>query len=266
MIGFIVPFKPKSQSNNWVSDNHLLGQTLSGILRQTQKDFLIYVVYTDMPTHILQDDQIKYIRYPKPFEHYVEIQDAEKYFHLFKRKLFMARFYDKGKKVTWGCAAAKNDGCQYIMCVDADDLISNRIVEFVNDHSNNGEVDGWYISKGFVWKKGSSYVLKQNQMQNFNGSTHILRADYINIPDFSSTDWSDYSLFAAHGWVVSRVKEHFGKILQPIPFRAVIYVVHESNDSKISESLKKFNFKSMAKKFLRGQLLTQKIKLEFGIQ
>lgn len=266
MLGIIVPFKPKSQSPNWIRDNELLSNTIRCILNQSSNDFRVYVVYTDIPINIIQNDKIIYLQYPYPFEYYEEIKDADKFFHLFKRKLFMARFYDKGKKVTFASNIAKKDGCNYLMNVDADDLISSRIVKFVKQNNRNGEVDGWYIPKGYVWVYGSKIILKQNQMQNFNGSTHIIREDIIKIPDFSSTDWNDYSLFASHGWIRERLKEHSGKILEPIPFRGAVYVAHENNDSKITDTLSLTNWKGLAKKIIRGRLLTRTIREEFHIQ
>lgn len=248
-------------------DNHLLNRTIGCILNQRSKgiEFRIYVVYSDIPENKIESLRVSYIHYPYPFQFYEDIKDGEKYFHLFKEKFFMARFYDKAKKVTYGCKQAKEDGCLYLMNVDADDLISNKILEFVNHNNNNGIIDGWYIPKGYVWENGSRIIIRQKQMQNFNGSTHIIREDIVKIPDFSSSDWLDYNLFASHGWILSRLKQYMGKVLQPISFPAVIYVVHESNDSKIKNSISGKSLKGLAKKILRGQLLTRKLKDEFFI-
>ncbi len=265
LVGFVIPFKPQSQSNDWADDNRLLNRTIRCILNQTCSEFRVYVVYTDEPLTRIQDPKLKYIQYPDPFRNYDEIPDAEKYFHLFKRKLFMARFYDKGKKVTYGSSFAKEDGCAYIMNVDSDDLISIRIVEYIKENNRNKEVDGWYIPLGYIWEDHSRLILRQNQMQNFNGSTHIIRQDIVWVPDWSSTNWSDYSLFAAHGWVVNRLKEHFDKTLLPLPFRGVVYVAHKNNDSKIKQSMSSVNLKSLAKKILRGWLLTKRLKQEFSL-
>lgn len=265
LLGFIIPFKPESQSIDWQDDNRLLNRTIHCILSQTNDDFGIWVVYTDEPLNKIQHEKVSYIQYPDPFRYYDEIPDADKYFHLFKRKLFMARFYDKGKKVTYGCEKAKAAGCDYLMCVDSDDLISNRIVEFVKQNNRYNKADGWYIPYGYIWEDGSPLILRQSRMQNVNGSTHIIRQDIVWVPDWSSTDWSDYSLFAAHGWIVSRLKEHFNKTLEPIPFRGVIYVAHKNNDSQIKQNMGSLSLKTIAKKILRGRLLSRKIKDEFSL-
>src|SRR5690606_4716603 len=134
-----------------------------------------------------------------------------------------------GKKITYGCKIAKEDGCDYIMSVDADDLISNQLLNYIEANNNNGKVPGWYIEKGYVVSEGGNWAIRQKKMHLFNGSTHILRSDIINIPDFNSTEWHDFSLFTAHGWIKGRLKKYFNIEIEPIGFYAVVYIIHHNN-------------------------------------
>lgn len=264
LIGFVIPFKPKCQSSDWAHDCRLLNRTIHSLLNQTNKDFAVYVVYTDLPINIVKNSHIKYIPYFEPFRPYEEIKQAEKYIANFSnRKEYMARYFDKGKKVTYGCKFVKKDRCLYAMNVDADDLISNKLVDFVSLNNRGGKADGWFIPKGFVWRDGSNILLRQRQMQDFNGSTHIIRSDIVPIPNFTSTDWTDYNLFAAHGWTVNRLKNIYGKIMEPIPFECVIYVVHQSNNSNIGNKIGILSLKKILKMITRGQILSRNIKKEF---
>ena len=116
----------------------------------------------------------------------------------------LERRWDKSKKIFYGCKIAKEEGCTYLMSVDADDLVSNRLVSYIDDRIKENDVPGFYIKKGFLLHTGEKRMIKISEgMQNFNGSTHILKTDYVEIPDFNTGEWMDYNLFTSHGWILT---------------------------------------------------------------
>ncbi len=71
-------------------------------------------------------------------------------------------------------------GADYIMWVDSDDFVSNRLTEFV--HTHHGD-DGWYSDAGYFHVAGSRTVRPlEHEFHQRNGSTHILRADITGVP------------------------------------------------------------------------------------
>lgn len=265
MTGFLIPFKPRTTEHSWATDQELLKKTIASILNQVSENFRIYVIYTDLPDSKLDDGKVQYIKSPFPFLQYDDIPANEEMLPYHKDKRLMEKRFDKGKKLTYGGMVARQDGCTYLMAVDADDLISNRITEFVDKHNNHNTAPGWYIDKGYVLQTGSRWALKKKNMNYFNGSTHIVRADLIKVPPAGSTHWHDYSFFTSHGWIRERLKMYDDIDIYPLGFYGVIYVVHSNNTSDVQAIFTKSSFKNWLKRIIFGRLITQKIGREFSI-
>lgn len=267
MIAFILPLKPKTQSKNWEKDCSLLQKTIESLLNQRSSNYKIFVVYTDEPLIKNADSKITWVKFPYPFVAFDAIPEASEILpHFNFDKLMLERRWDKSKKIFYGCKQAKEQGCTYFMSVDADDLISNRLVEYVENRMSTDDCPGFYINRGYLLKYGSNRMIRMDDgMQNFNGSTHLLRSDLVPIPDFEKGKWLDYNLFTSHGWVLHRLKESRNVQLEAIPFPAVIYVAHGGNISKVSSLGFKEKIKRWIKLIVRGQNLNQPIRTEFAI-
>ena len=268
MIAFIIPLKPKSQSKNWENDCLLLQQTISSISNQECKQFKIYLVYSDKPEIILDRCDVELVSFPYAFPSLSDIPDASSIMPYFNNdSIMLLRRWDKSRKIFYGCKKAKEEGCSYLMSVDSDDLLSRNLSCYISKNAHFQNAPGFYIEKGFLFKKGSGSLITIDEgMQNYNGSTHILRADLVKIPDFSTGVWVDYNLFTSHGWIISRIKELYGLDLKPIPFPAVIYVYHDNNISKGSPTTLKERVKYFLKMLLSGQKITADIKKEFSLK
>ncbi|MBB6610328.1 hypothetical protein H7F15_04700 [Pontibacter sp. Tf4] len=263
MVGFVVPFRGKANSKNWHYDQLLLQRTINSILNQIDRRFKIFLVYTDYPElDITADlDLIEYIKFPFEYMSYNEmvlnIHDQK------HAATWLERNTDKGKKILWGCKYAIAEGCTYIMQVDSDDLISNKIVSHVL--RNQGE-PGWYISKGYIYIEKDEILIKQPDKMNFiNGSTHIIKAELVNIPDFTSKEITDYYFFNAHGYLKDRIKQNFKLELKQLPFYANVYVASGYNQSNINALVQLNSIKNFLKLILRFKLLTSSIRNEFGL-
>lgn len=181
-------------------------------------------------------------------------------------KIIVARRWDKSKKIFLGCKKAKEDGCHFIMSVDADDLISNKLVGYIAQREEQEKISGFYINKGYLYRPSSKRMIRVNKnMQAFNGSTHILHIDLIKIPNFDNLLYTDINLFTSHGWVVARMKMEYDVELEPIPFPAVVYVAHGGNISNVSNLNMIGKLKNIVKLIVRGKWVTKVIKKEFCI-
>lgn len=246
-------------------DNELLNSTLNCLLNQTEGNFLIFVVYSEKPICLLKDAKINYIQSPFPFLDYEQIPNHEAELEWHKDKELMARRFDKSKKIIYGCKFAKERGCKYLMAVDADDLVSSKIVAFLNKNNEKGTCPGWYINKGYVLKKNHWFGVKNLNMHSFNGSTHILREDLVDIPDFYNSGYVAFSMFTAHGWTKNRIKDYYNEELNQLNFFGVIYIVHSGNLSRIASIYSEISIKNISKRIIRGKYINKKIRKEFGL-
>lgn len=262
MLGFIVPIKPEKYSKDWDLDNDLLERTANSICGQIDEDFKLIVVYTDMPDITCEHKNLHFLHYPYANISTSEITDWE------DRKQWYAPVYgermmDKSRKIMLGCKLAKELGCSYLMAVDSDDLVSNKLSGFVtqNKYAN---LNGWRISHGYVFIEPSKLVLRNSKIWGMNGSTHIIREDLVKIPDFETNyNLFDYSLFEGHAYTYQRLIFQ-GETLASFPFYGVVYVIH-NNYSKVKEILSASVLKLLVKKVTQGRYLSKRIRNEFGL-
>lgn len=267
MLGFILPLKPKSQSKNWKKDCALLDATIRSLLNQQSPEYKIYVIFSDDPGLNFFSDKVVFVKFPFPFCPFAQIPGAVSILkHFSNDKIILERRWDKSKKMFYGCKVAKEQGCTYVMNVDGDDLLSNRIAGFVEENAQEGDFAGFYIDKGYLLLSGHKRLLRiKRDMQNLNGSTHIISTSLIKIPDFSSCTWMDINLFTSHGWIIYRINEEHNVKLKKIPFPAVIYVLHENNISDINNQSIKSKLKRLVKSLISGKTPDVLISEEFSI-
>lgn len=266
MINFaiLIPFRPKVESANWDADNELLVRTIGSVLRQTYTHFKIYVVYTEEPTTKITDTRVQYISFPFGYQSWDELLNRESLFAKFKSEKKAVWRWDKGRKLSYGAVLAKKDGVDYIMALDSDDLLSKYFLEYLVLRLSEKSCLGWYMEKGFLYKRGDRTLIRvPRHMTGLNGSTHVLHADLISVPDFASLDWNDFNLFTDHGWLCRRIEKEFGTKLEAIKKAMLVYVVHESNISLIYQKEYGFHLKAIVKRIFRTIPLTRKLRDEF---
>lgn len=263
MLGFIVPIKPKAVSKNWNLDNRLLERTLHSICAQTDQRFAVIVVYTDLPQVSIVHQNIHYLKFPFEPVKSDEFEDLD-YVLKYYAKEYAEKMFDKGKKIIYGCKRAVELGCVYLMGVDSDDLVCKNLVEFVNKGVNTNS-KGWRITKGFIYEENAPFVVKKYDIQNINGSTHIIHKQHVDIPSFSSKLFWNFSLYEAHGYTYHRLRDYKKVTLQDVPFFAIIYIIHSNNYSGIQQALNRFSFKKIVKIFLRGRYLSKDIREAFNL-
>jgi hypothetical protein len=242
----------------------MLERTVSSICNQTSRNFKLIIVYTDKPEIQFTDENIHYIAYTYPGIIISQIEDFDFMSQWFTVE-YAERMMDKSRKITLGCKVAKDLGCNYLMAIDSDDMISNKITQFVNENLGS-DIAGWRILNGYLYKESSRFVEKNKQIWAMNGSTHIIRADLVGIPDFE-TDFKllSYNLFQQHPYTYQRLIDFHNEKLLDFPFFGTVYLIHANNYSQVGKILSTNKIKQFIKLLLRGKFLTKKIKEEFGI-
>jgi len=264
LLGFVIPIKPKAVSRDWNYDLCLLERTVRSICGQTSSQFKIIIVFNERPEINFSHSNIMYAHYPFPTAKVDEIEDFDSYVVKHYNKEYAEKMMDKGKKIFYGCKIAKENGCDYIMAVDSDDLVSNKLALFVEQNANSGTA-GWRINRGYIYEEGSFFVIKSNNIFGINGSTHIIKSDIISIPDFNKNIFWNFNLFEAHGYTLQRLKDFHQKELTNIFIFGIIYIVHKNNYSNIKGLTSMMSFKNIMRKIIRGKLLSKGICQEFGL-
>jgi hypothetical protein len=264
MIAFVVPFRPKETSQNWAYHSALLGRTLKSICNQSANSFMVIVVYTDLPENQFHHPRIVYLKFPYQRLGMNDITDYPGEVSKIYNERDAVNVMDQGRRTIFGAKEAIRLNCNYIMSVDADDLISDKIASFVEKNSSNKSA-GWYVNKGFVFFEGEKHLMKQPfKMNELNGSTHIIRCDLIPIPDFNSHNLLDFHFFSAHGWLRKRISQQYGEELTSLPFYAVIYSINPGGWTFEDHKLSPSGIRQIFKTILLFRFLSVKISREFG--
>lgn len=246
----------------------MLNRTLQSLANQTDNRFKAYVVYSDLPDNAFRHPNVSWLPFPFPFFDRQQIRDAEKYNSFGsenKEWEHLPFFFDQGKKALYGAMQAKKDACDFIMMVDADDLLSNRLVAYINAH-DPAENIGFYVNKGYLYAENGSLLIKVPDQMNFVcGSVNIVRRDTIPEIDFSINTYENFSFFSAHSYVRTRIQYSHSQTIKPLPFYGLVYVFHSTNEMASKSNLRKLTIRNLAKWIIRGKVITPKVKKEFGI-
>lgn len=170
MITFIVPIKSERVSSNWLEFCSLVDKTLRSICNQTDQNFKLIAVCHEIPKINFEHKNIHYVQVD--FDPPVR-QEGESNASINKR-----RERDKGEKLKIGAQVAKSVyNTDYLMTVDSDDFISNRIAAYVNK-SNNDE-PGWYIKNGYIHFNGKPFLFATYKFSTLCGSSVIVKPEFF---------------------------------------------------------------------------------------
>jgi len=266
MIGFVVPFRPRSTVMDWRKQCELLNLTLESILNQTVPDFLVVLVYTDLPDFQISHPNLVLLKSELEFLSISDIEDRDLLIKKVRNEQYLVGNIDKGRKISLGVEFLRKKGVNYVMSVDSDDRISNLIAHFVLKNEIS-RPPGWFISKGYVYVEDEKMLYRQpNSMQNFNGSTHIVRTDLIPSPNLRSKKFTEFNFFVAHGWIVGRLKKERNVDLLPYPDFGVAYVINKGSLAYSFNSYSKYGIKGILKRIIRWKRITKDVKLEFNLK
>jgi len=112
------------------------------------------------------------------------------------------------------------DHSESVMVVDDDDLLSNRLVDFVSSEKFDGI---WTIDRGYGWQTGSGSAYLINQFHRICGSSLILPAFRYKYSNKEYLDIAEaYRELGSHRIIVNE-NAHGGLPIRRVPFRASIY-------------------------------------------
>lgn len=169
MIGFVTSLRARALARDWTRHSWLLARAVESMLGST--DSQVVVVGNDPPDIPLNvDSRLSFlpVDFPVP------------------EKTFDAMCTDKVIKVSAGIAAMKARGVDYVAFCDADDLVSNRIGAFVQQHRGAA---GWHTPAFTMYAYGSRWVRRRAAPGTNTPPFAVIRADLLQLVEPPFAGW-----------------------------------------------------------------------------
>lgn len=233
MIYFCIPLISKQASKDWNTVTILFNRTLWSVYNQTNPNFKVIVACHDIPKLDKKyDDRVEFIKVNTPIP-----------------KTHEEKMIDKGYKTHTLAMRIRELGGGYAMLVDADDLVSCRIAEFIDKNPNN---NGYFIKTGYVYFVGDKYMKKLRKFSSgtaciINYSKEDLPNSYPEIMTDNNND-NECLMRKRHGGVVDACKE-LGRPLKPLPFLGAVYVLGSGENHSLYG--KKTKYQTRMREFLQ---------------
>lgn len=263
MLTFVIPVRHPDNSKNWPQLKRLLGQTVAAISRQDNPNWRAVIVAnagSDLPA-LPAGFEVKSVDFPPNQKHDFGKDGVD------KEAVLDAFRYDKGRRVLAGMLHARDS--DYFMIVDDDDFVSRRLAGFVSAHHGT---PGWFIKQGYVWADGGAGVYLHKNFHKFCGTSHIVRADLLELPARFEDATTAYikDRLGSHVQIDGILHER-GTPLVPLPFSGAVYRIgHPGAHSKSASLLQTFVFDKyvitrpwlMVRNLLRMRSLTPALRHE----
>ncbi len=254
MLIFIIPLRSPKTCSDWASVSELCNSTLNSITQQTSPEFKVILCCNERPLNFQPHEKVFVVEEDFPIPKALTLDDCNGDIYA-KVKRCMVEVKRMG--------AIEPGSHTFIMKVDADDLISNRIAKFVEEHQSG---DGWIVERGYVYEAGTQNVYIRPRFDRVSGTSHIFKCEYSDFPDSTDTpeeDWLDTV------WNHLRVNELLAtrgkKLLGVLPFPGAVYRISSQHISSSNLGDKRFSsLKSKIWKLLCKRKLTSSLISEFG--
>jgi len=220
---FGIPLVPKHRSKNWPRVLENLQATLQSVLNQTNENFQVLIAAEDdIDLPEVRDDRVRVLRTIGP--------EAEQPGYLMKNG-------DATNKRVLLCNHAKRLKAHHIFLVDADDLISKNVVEFVkcNPHPH-----GYAITRGLVFDCASgkllpcpSNLINVDGFDTYCGSSLIYNLKRSEGPPYDN--WPIPVVQLGHNKVRKAMLESGHPLLQ-IEVPLVAYVLNSGENITMQEA------------------------------
>jgi hypothetical protein len=246
MLLAIIPFIADGVAKDWPKAVACLERTLGSILGNPQKDLRAMVICQDRPPLKIKDERYIFLetKLPKP-----DKQDV------------MAKHRDKGSKTSEAFDAAREISPEYVMIVDADDLISNTLLSYVNQRPN---FDAFCMKMGYEWVEGSSRFTLRPLFNQYCATAFVWRFNERLFPAWLGKTYTKRIADQGHNLAEAAMDaEGFrvDKIYEP----KAVYVTGNGNNLLSSHLPIKRRIKDFVLSPWRNQKLTPELRAEFGL-
>lgn len=213
-VVFAIPLKPRSRSKDWGLVEHNLSVTLRSVRQSTNCNYMCAIAGHDRPDVDYRDDAVFLpVDFPEP----TGLPEAGR---------------DKYRKLRHIGAWVRSVGADektLVMFLDADDLISSRLVDFALSTTADALVvrDGYRLdlSNGRIGAIDGDFHMRC-------GSSFFVRFQEEDFP----LSWKDNQTYFGqmHGHMSRfEVASAAGKRVEAVPFRAVTYLINHADSLQL---------------------------------
>jgi hypothetical protein len=276
-VAFLIPFASRRTKSKWDIACAHLRQTLKSVRNSTSKSYCVVVAGHEAPDFNLESDSTCWFLSVK---HAIPLHED----------VIVSGRLDKLAKIAaaWKYAKSKWNP-RYVMKLDADDLISARLVQWLE---NFGDGPGYLIKHGWVWRSGSRYVLHSTEyLDRVCASCLVVRSDIADQEGPFRTDvegtpfdqrslslaaTNHYSLIPGSGMSTLLLNDshqrysaqfaYLGHKLSTVPFKAVVYRTGnpESNSARLETG--RPTLRMILGTIRRTRLMTKNLRNEFAFE
>ena len=217
MFCFITSLRSPQVAENWQAICGLFERTAASVFSQTCPEFRLIVVCNQLP--ILSrafDNRLEFIIVDLPVQ-----------------KTHGSMCADKLKKLLIAMQRVRELNADYVMPIDADDLVSRNLVSHVLKYP---DADGWYVARGWKYQYGRHWKEKLDDFNRNCGTCNVLARRWFAFPNNPEQERKADAALITHGH--DQVIDAFtaqGARLRPFPFRAATYIRHKENASALSD-------------------------------
>ena len=275
-VAFLIPIASPRRIKNWHVACSYFKQTLSSIFNSTDGNYCVVAAGHELPEFQLpKDPRFKFLSLDHPLPS-------------LERTYYLAAVQDKLIKLRAAWEYAKSTfHPKYVMKLDWDDLVSSRLVEWLQNA--RGE-PGYLIKHGWVWRSGSRYLIQRTEyFDRHCGSCLIIRSDLADktgpfltqieggILDENGYRFAannHYSLVPGSGTTTLLLNDshqrytaqfaYLGYQLETVPFKAAVCRLH-ANNAGADESLGTETLRMFLGRVRRIRLITPGMKKEFMV-
>jgi hypothetical protein len=278
-VAFLIPFASRKRKSKWEIACSQLRQTLKSIQNSTCGNYRVVVAGHEAPDFDVRfNSRFYFLQVNHPFPSHENYGVAVR---LDKLTKIAAAWHHA--KLTWNP--------NYVMKLDADDLISSRLVDWLDNA--NGEA-GFLIKHGWFWRSKSRYLIQRTEyLDRECGSCLIIRSDLVDKigpfltevegvtldeagSRFAASD--HYSLVPGSGISTLLLNDshqryeaqfsYLGHKLSSVPFSAVVY--RTSNPDSIAAIAKEgraiYPLRMLLGRIRRTRFITKSLRREFMLE
>lgn len=219
MFCFISSLRPPAVAGNWLRVCQLFERTAVSVFNQTSPEFRFIVVCHELPVLTRKfDDRLEFFRmdYPVPLRNHHDMIE------------------DKVHKLLAAMRRARALGADFVMPVDADDLVSRRIVAHT---LANAGADGWYVENGYQYKYGGFWLERLSGFFRICGTCNILSRRWFAFPGLPRRESAaDAALIVGGHHQAAAAFAGLGANLLPLPFPGAVYITRHGENSSCLEA------------------------------
>lgn len=226
---------PEWKPEKWSDTSAIANISLRSVLNQNNQQFRVILVCNEPPEKLISHSNLTVakVNFPCP-RNYDEILE------------------DIRKKIKFGMTVAKAFAPCFVMRIDSDDFVSNKLVDFARQNANS---NGWYIKWGYRFNFANSELHLQPKFHMNCGTAHIINCrpeDFPTTMDTPKGRWLDFI------WEHQNINHYLaprGRKVRPLPFLGVIRGVNTGKNILAKPA----GYKNTAKRLIYNTFLKRRL-------